>query len=160
MDEIYSPSYIFQAIQKWLEVRAEHDPSWSPDFYKTLWVDADHSSLLKRILDGKPVLEHPPPTQMSYPWYGLIEDGYDIVNARFCFHHKEGESIFGREIWNLSQSVWFVTGSVDGGWDLKHPYGWTARLTEDEATVYHIKKGELKEPGYRITITGFEESRD
>ncbi len=97
MTEEYSLSHIYQSIQRWLEVRAEHETSWSPDFYKTLWVDADHSSLLRRILDGKKVLEHPPPTQASYPWYGLIENGYDIVNARFCYHHMEGESIFEEE---------------------------------------------------------------
>jgi hypothetical protein len=34
------------------------------------------SALFQRLLDGKTALPHPPPTNYSYPWYALIEDGF------------------------------------------------------------------------------------
>jgi hypothetical protein len=35
--------------------------------------DVDHSALLRRLLEGKPLLPKAPPLRMSYPWYELGE---------------------------------------------------------------------------------------
>jgi len=37
--------------------------------------DIDHSSLLRRLLEGKPIYKKAPPRAFSYPWYELLDTG-------------------------------------------------------------------------------------
>lgn len=58
---------------RWLEIREAH----GIDLRRrdNLYVDADHSALLHRLLEGKEPFEEPPPCAYSYPWYELLENG-------------------------------------------------------------------------------------
>ena len=55
------------AVGLWLKTLCEHGHP-SPT-----WADAEHSSLLRRLLDGKALLPKPPPLRFSYPDYQLAE---------------------------------------------------------------------------------------
>ena len=46
-----------------------------------------HSSLIQRLLAGKPPLPNPPPTTFSRPWYGLIENGKGDVLKLHVWEH-------------------------------------------------------------------------
>lgn len=63
----------FDAFLRWLEIREENGlPLTSVHQLK---LDADHSSLLKRLLEGGVVFPEPPPRSFSYPWCELIQTG-------------------------------------------------------------------------------------
>ncbi len=151
---------IVKAVLDWITTRGEENPYQSADWLANLEVDADHSELLSRLLDGKPELEHAPPLHNSYPWYSLIENGSAVMNARFCHYHKVNDGgIIEGEYWNLGQNIWWVTGQEGDKFFLKHSYGWRAELTPDNAHVSRVKDGEWVEdvePGFLLTITGWE----
>lgn len=67
-------SQAIKAIEKWLEIR-EKNGIKNPHDGHQLYVDAVHSSLLKRLFMGIEPLPQPPPKAFSYPWYSLIETG-------------------------------------------------------------------------------------
>lgn len=52
------------------------------------WCDADHSSLLGRLLSGKEPLDKPPPLRFSYPDYDLAE----------------GKEVQVMEVWQLEEN--------------------------------------------------------
>ena len=148
-----------QAVLDWLTIRGNEEVEYSAAWLSSLQADADHSSLLTRLLEGKETLEHKPPLYMSYPWYSLIENGFEVLNAQFCHHHKvnDGGLVKGH-YWHLGQQVWWVTGQDGETFFLKHHYGWTAQLDPADAEVLHLTDGEwkpMKVPGYRLTITGW-----
>lgn len=58
--------WIQRRIKQWMEICDENGRSYGPS-------DATHSSLLVRLLSGKPALENPPPVRFSYPDYSLSE---------------------------------------------------------------------------------------
>ena len=151
---------VVKAVLDWLRIRGKEMPDYNADWLVSLEVDADHSALLSRLLDGKEPLEHKPPLYMSYPWYSLITEGSEVLNARFCHHHKvnEGGLIEGH-YWHLGQQIWWITDQDGDKFFLKHAYGWTAELTPDMAGIKYVKDGEWvdgEEPGHRLTITGWE----
>jgi hypothetical protein len=59
-------AYAIDKMQKWAQTCEEHDRG-------TRAVDISHSSLLCRLLIGKPLLEFPPPRAFSYPAYQMVE---------------------------------------------------------------------------------------
>ena len=61
-------------LVKWLEVREQEGKPF-PASLGQLKVDIDHSALLRRLLDGKQPLPHPPPLKHSYPDYEAVEGG-------------------------------------------------------------------------------------
>ena len=151
---------IVKAVLDWIIIRArEEDPDFNAPWVQSLEVDADHSALLSRLLDGKEPTEHRPPLAYSYPWYSLIDNGYDIVNARFCTHHKVNDGgLISGHYWHIEQNIWWVTDQEGDKFFLKHNYGWRAELTPDKAPIRHKVDNEWvdgEEPGYRITITGW-----
>lgn len=153
---------VVKAVLDWLTVRAREMPDeYDANWIASLEVDADHSALLSRLLDGKEPLEHRPPLYMSYPWYGLITHGHDLMNAHFCHHHKEGDGgLFEGHYWHLGQQAWWVQVQDGDKYLLKHPYGWIAELVPDKCPVRRKVDGEWiddTEPGYRLTIIRWEE---
>lgn len=65
---------IVEAVTKWLKIREDNGKD-VPKSSHMFFVDADHSSLLHRLLDGKEPFPEPPPLALSRPWYSLIEEG-------------------------------------------------------------------------------------
>lgn len=68
-----------QAFKTWIALKCKHEEffrsfvtaeGFTPEFLATkIAVDVDHSSLLNRLLDGKPPLPEPPPLSHAYPVY-------------------------------------------------------------------------------------------
>ncbi len=95
-----------QATFKWLQLRAYHgcDTEVSPTRFR---VDAQHSALLERLLEGKDPLPEPPPKSFGYPWYHLIEDG--------CAEHVEVKLYLpnqGEPALLVNQTLWTI---LEGG---------------------------------------------
>lgn len=66
---------VLACVKQWLEIK-NTPPKTSKFPYKehnTTSADVDHSSLLRRLLDDKPVYKSPPPRSYSYPNYDLSE---------------------------------------------------------------------------------------
>jgi len=59
---------------RWLECQ-EKGGKERPGTFNRFLVNASHSALLRRLIDGKEPFEHPPPLNRSYPWYELMETG-------------------------------------------------------------------------------------
>lgn len=70
-----------ECFLRWLEVR-ERERGRDGESAWSLCIDAMHSALLQRLLDGNEPLPKPPPRAFSYPWYELVERGCaDAVEA-------------------------------------------------------------------------------
>jgi len=58
------------ALRTWLQIKAEFEGSYMDSQLATrISVDADHSALLDRLLDGKEPLPEPPEKRNAYPVY-------------------------------------------------------------------------------------------
>lgn len=106
---------------KWLKIR-EFNGSSFPNDVDGLFVTANKSSLLDRMLKGKDPLLYPPPKSFSYPWYDLMEtgEGYPLDVSRTEGMEKD---IFGDAI-IINQSVWILLreeGPED--WIVTYEYG-------------------------------------
>jgi hypothetical protein len=122
-------NFAVRCASQWIEIyrhKQDHGPTAA---------DADHSSLLRRLLSGKPALPDPPPLRYSYPDYGLAE----------------GEPTEVREVWDRDPArdgdVIDECGGVvidqGGDWDwadkaagmlVHRPTGHTYRLREEPRT--------------------------
>jgi hypothetical protein len=67
---------------KWIRIYNKHLKRYPNEH------DADHSSLLRRLLSGKEALDKPPPLRHSYPDYDLAEgEEVEIMEVNdFIFH--------------------------------------------------------------------------
>jgi hypothetical protein len=67
------------SLLRWLDcVRRENGPAVMKELCRNpqqMRIDIEHSALLRRLLQGKEPLSHPPPLTCGYPWYELIERG-------------------------------------------------------------------------------------
>lgn len=63
----------FDAVFRWLAIREENGIPLTNALQ--LKIDAQHSSLLLRIMEGGDVFTEPPPRSYSYPWCELIKAG-------------------------------------------------------------------------------------
>ncbi len=59
---------------RWIQIRALNGHA-IPNFLPGLEGDVFHSMLLRRMLDGKEPLQHPPPESFGKAWYELLETG-------------------------------------------------------------------------------------
>jgi hypothetical protein len=64
------------------------------------------SALFQRLLDGKSPLAHPPPTNYSYPWYQLIEDGFSDNVSIDGFDY-----VGGRPGVIINQAPWVISSN-------------------------------------------------
>src|ERR1700686_881130 len=75
-----------ECFLEWLRVMDQEGHPF-PSSIEDLERAMAHSSLLKRLLQGKRPLPEPPPCSMSHPWYTLIENGtaepYEVKEAPF-----------------------------------------------------------------------------
>ena len=115
-----------KAIQTWLQICERQGKPVDPDQFYTL---ALHSSLLRRLMAGKPALPHPPPVYFSQPYYELIESGFGVVNMFLFKNPSTGEivPIVGQNMgWKLEQM------NEDGSLVISYPnYGtWDAVLKD------------------------------
>lgn len=94
-------SQLVSAVCSWLECRTyeyallDRDPedTWPRSWY-SFFVDADHSSLLARLLSGKQPLPHPPPKFYSRPFYALFDEGMVTLSATsVSFPDKDPEAV-------------------------------------------------------------------
>ena len=77
--------FVVGVVATWLKIGYVDK---SPTF-----ADAVHSALLKRLLDGKQALPEPPPRSYSYPWYELVENGYENRCEVFMRVNPKGEVV-------------------------------------------------------------------
>ena len=107
------------AIYEWLRIREEHGTPMPADS-RAFFVDADHSSLLQRLLNGQRPLPEPPPKNMSYPWYHLIEMGHGLAFEVWEPTGQDHEGMicidqcFWHVIKKLGPSEWIATYEYTG----------------------------------------------
>lgn len=115
---------VIQAIERWWAVR--NQTGQETHTLQTFRTDLDHSlrgGLFRRLLEGKEPLALPPPTQMSRPWYSLVEtgEGYDLsVWVRDQIGHPEYMPKPGDDV---------VVGQA-GGWSLVSVQGFDDLIIE------------------------------
>lgn len=85
---------------RWLQIREDHGYPRLTTLAQ-LRADADHSSLLKRLLAGEEPLPEPPPLAFSYPWCELIEKGQERPFEVY-------ESGFDPDILIVDQGAWVI----------------------------------------------------
>lgn len=97
---------------RWLEIREENGYPRTTTLNQ-LKADADHSSLLKRLLRGEDPLPEAPPRAYSYPWCGLIRDGkaspFEVSESGMV----PGKLVIEQSLWEiiekLGEDSWIVT---------------------------------------------------
>jgi hypothetical protein len=84
---------VVKAACDWVDLarKFRYGPDWKPST-----ADVMKSSLLTRLLSGKDPLALPPPKKYAYPWYSLVENGYEF----FASELPDGTRV-GLEIGNL-----------------------------------------------------------
>lgn len=89
------------AVCTWLECRTYEyalmdrapEDTW-PKSWQSFFVDADHSALLARLLEGKQPLPHPPPKFYSRPFYALFDETVVSLSAlSVSFPEKDPEAV-------------------------------------------------------------------
>lgn len=100
-----------ETLLRWLEIRKEQGQELSS--LEELRENIYHSSLLKRLLEGKPPLPEPPPKSFGYPNYELVETGYCEPYSVFEIQKgKQTKIVIDQAPYNLvkkvSDSEWIV----------------------------------------------------
>ena len=98
-----------EAFFQWLKICEAH--GYDLGDRRFLKVQADHSALLARLLEGKEPLHEPPPRAFGYPWYDLVETGEGDATEVF---EAEGMLVINQVPWIILQRVeadceWIVT---------------------------------------------------
>jgi hypothetical protein len=141
---------IIRAISTWIEVAEQW--GYTVRVYNLL-VDADHSSLLRRILDGKKVHDVPPPVSYSYPNYALLDDGVSYAEEVWERDGFESLADGGMPV-VIEQTVWKGLERLPDGWIARYPMGhgdkrqWSKKylIVKDGD-----KKGPMGKQQYKIT---------
>lgn len=107
-EALRSPLHAVRAFCQWLDMREEYG------FTRASGVDADHSPLLRRLLEGIEPLPEPPPRAHSYPWYNLVEKGYDWAhNVWLPPGDSEYNEVLGHPAIVIDQERWAIIRTVD-----------------------------------------------
>lgn len=112
----YSDSKDIEKLLQWLQVREQNGIPFPSDLIQ-LWMDISHSSLLRRLLDGKEPLLEAPPLSYSYPWYYLVENGKSESNDVHPLdwqvqNEKSGEVYQSGTYLCINQSLWRVLQKI------------------------------------------------
>ncbi len=114
----------------WLEIRERCGQDGGDALQ--LRCDADHSSLLRRLLKGKEPLPEPPPLAMSYPWYELIDEGR--AEAFEVYLVGEDHGLFPAGTLIIEQSAWTVLETLG-------PDSWVATYrVPDEKEIQELRR--------------------
>lgn len=100
---------VYHCIEQWLEIKSkvfDETPSQQIQCHFSA-CDAEHSSLLARLISGREPLKFPPPRSYSYPWYNLVEQGFA--------NNVEVNLSAGKISINQNQTQWKVE-SVEHEW--------------------------------------------
>lgn len=103
-----------QALFRWLKIRDANDIPF-PTHLRQLEIDAEHSTLLQRLLDGEKPLDEPPPLTFSSPWYSLIDEGEGVAFEAFEPPTGQGELVINQcSKWRIlerfeDEEGWIVT---------------------------------------------------
>lgn len=110
------PDAIKQLFQMW-DVRMSQGMEW-PSNYNQFKIDCMKSALLQRLLRNEPLLEIPPPRSFSYPWYGIVDDGYGCPTEVWC---SDGHFL-GADVVVIDQCAWKLLETLgDNEWILTRP---------------------------------------
>ena len=63
---------IITAVAHWVSILDKQDRGITA-------ASVSHSSLLKRLIEDKKVYDFIPPLSYSYPWYSLLDSGFEMV---------------------------------------------------------------------------------
>lgn len=70
--------------------------------------EIDHSALLRRLMEGKDALPDAPPLSFSYPWYKLVEDGFDTPTEVSLVDWPGDGSLGGCDSVLINQHPWRI----------------------------------------------------
>lgn len=133
---------LLRIFQRWLKIRAYFlEGQDALVKAEQLGPDMDHSTLLRRLMEGKQPLPLPPPKSYSYPWYTLVEKGEAVILERFVNRVPAmGEMPEGVVI-------------EQGWWVLRETYadGTLVIATADGFNVAYLK---LEPDGWHLTLRG------
>ena len=128
-------------VIKWLKIRNKF--SLRPEDYmrvEQLYADILHSSLLNRLLAGQEEYSEPPPLCMSYPWYGLIEDGKGIgcevhgIDSKYLVLNQHPwqivEEIHPNQEYLVKYSSTSPVYKLTKDASIRHPFQWNIFLYE------------------------------
>jgi hypothetical protein len=110
MSEKLTPK-IIEALSTWFQLAKEN--GYDPGAHGNLGVQIQHSSLLRRLLEGKCVFKYAPPKSFSYPWIELIEHGKTTTMIHRDYwreddwHGRPGPWLF------LNQTPWLIVEEGD-----------------------------------------------
>lgn len=86
---------------RWIQLRALNGHA-VPDFLPGIEGDVFHSMLLRRLLDGKEPLPHPPPESFGKGWYDLLETGRaENVVVRPWQWNPEQKIAINEDVWTI-----------------------------------------------------------
>lgn len=94
-------SWSMECILKWLEIKEKAGLPF-PGNAAELAIDADHSVLLQRLLEGRKVYDQPPPRSFSYPWYELMDEG---TATPYEVHVMDTCAIINQSMWSIVAKV-------------------------------------------------------
>jgi hypothetical protein len=113
-------------LLRWVEIREENGHP-VPFFLRAMEGDIFHSPLLRRLLEGKEPLKHPPPEANGQPWYELAETGRGVArNVRPWEWAPEHKIAIDDGIWTILEKrsdAEYVVAYRQGG----EPYRLTKR---------------------------------
>lgn len=98
--------FTLRCVDRWLDIRNEYIPS-TP----ATGADVDHSSLLRRLLNGDEPLPKPPPRRFSYPDYALGM-GEPVAIVEFGKLDWAG---YDKNILVIDQAQWLILEERDDG---------------------------------------------
>lgn len=108
MRRVYSWAYLKQKHEK--------EKAGAGDYYPITPADIDHSSLLRRILAGRPIFKEEPPNRFSYPDYELAS-GRNITRTGTVKFKDESYQVRGisanSRVVIIDQSFWGIIKNVD-----------------------------------------------
>lgn len=129
---------IIARFYRWLYIRrvnGRRDPF-------NMRCEMEHSSLLRRLLEGKEPFDEPPPRSYSYPWYELLENGWarpgevrfrkDLGEDITDYHEAIRLAVAGLQL-HIDQTCWEIIDRDESCWTIGY------QITDTEAVCAYLK---------------------